>query len=154
MDLEKYDEKTIKEFMNNILSEKLITKEQVDCINIKDIEIFTNSNVFARMKKAYQNSMLYRERQFLLGVPVKEIRKQYDSDETMVIQGIIDVCFVEDDKYVILDYKTDKVESMEQLRDLYKTQLECYKLALEKITKKEVSEMIIYSVTLGQEMSI
>ena len=106
------------------------------------------------MKKAYQNSMLYRERQFLLGVPVKEIRKQYDSDETMVIQGIIDVCFVEDDKYVILDYKTDKVESMEQLRDLYKTQLECYKLALEKITKKEVSEMIIYSVTLGQEMSI
>ena len=154
MDLEKYDEKTIKKFMNNILSEKLITKEQIDCIDIKDIQAFTNSNVFARMKKTYQNSMLYRERQFLLGVPVKEIRKQYDSDETMVIQGIIDVCFVEDDKYVILDYKTDKVESMEQLRDMYKTQLECYKLALEKITKKEVSEMIIYSVTLGQEMSI
>ena len=72
----------------------------------------------------------------------------------MIIQGIIDVCFIEDDRYVILDYKTDNVDSMDELKHRYKKQLECYKLALEKITGKKVSEMIIYSVKLGEEMAI
>ena len=72
----------------------------------------------------------------------------------MIIQGIIDVCFIENEQYVIMDYKTDRVQNLEELKERYAKQLECYKLALEKITGKDVSEMIIYSVHLGDEISI
>ena len=77
----------------------------------------------------------------------------------MIIQGIIDLCFVENDKYVIVDYKTDKVDTMEGLVERYHVQLECYKLAIEQILGSEpgvnkVSEMIIYSVHLGQQITI
>ena len=61
------------------------------------------------MKKAYANNQLYREQHFLMGVPACEINSNTTSKETMIIQGIIDLCFVENDKYVIVDYKTDKV---------------------------------------------
>ena len=44
-----------------------------------------------------------------MGVPACEINSNTTSKETMIIQGIIDLCFVENDKYVIVDYKTDKV---------------------------------------------
>ena len=89
-----------------------------------------------------------------MGVPANEIRKDCESKETMIIQGIIDVCFIEDGKYVIVDYKTDRVEQLEKLKEMYGKQLECYKLALEKITGMEVSEMILYSVHLGDEKKI
>ncbi len=72
----------------------------------------------------------------------------------MIIQGIIDVCFLEDGKYVIMDYKTDRVDNMEELKEKYAKQLECYQLALKKITGTTVSEMIIYSVYLGDEIRI
>ena len=68
------------------------------------------------MAKAKESNQLYRERQFLLGVQAKEIKEHSNSDELMIIQGIIDVCFIEDDRYVILDYKTDNDDSMDELK--------------------------------------
>ena len=53
-----------------------------------------------------------------------------------------------------MDYKTDRVDNMEELKEKYAKQLECYQLALKKITGTTVSEMIIYSVYLGDEIRI
>lgn len=100
------------------------------------------------MKKAYKKGKLYRERKFLLGVKANEINGRSNSDETMIIQGIIDACFEEDGEFVIADYKTDKVKTMEELDKRYHVQLECYKLAIERISQINVKEMIIYSVII------
>lgn len=154
MEVDSFTEEIVKEMIEKQVERKKLSKAQADCIHVSDIVKFTRSDVFSRMKKAYNHGELFRERQFLLGVTAKNIKEHSNSEETMIIQGIIDVCFIENDNYVIMDYKTDRVQNLEELKERYAKQLECYQLALEKITGKDVSEMIIYSVHLGDEISI
>ena len=77
-----------------------------------------------------------------------------EGGEDVLIQGIIDVYFVEDGEIVLADYKTDRVDSADKLIDMYKIQLELYKDALEQITGKKVKEVIIYSVTLSEVINV
>ena len=71
----------------------------------------------------------------------------------MLIQGIIDVFFEENGEFILLDYKTDKVDTGQQLIDRYKTQMDYY---LEAITamKGTVGQKIIYSFALGEEIML
>lgn len=159
MELEEYNQETVKKMIDGFVDAGLIDRMGAASVMRKDIIDFTKSDLFRRMKKAYANNQLYREQHFLMGVPACEINSNTTSKETMIIQGIIDLCFVENDKYVIVDYKTDKVDTMEELVERYHVQLECYKLAIEQILGSEpgvnkVSEMIIYSVHLGQQITI
>ena len=70
----------------------------------------------------------------------------------MLIQGIIDAFFEEDGRLVVVDYKTDLVAKGQELIKRYQVQLDYYKEALNRITGKEVSQKIIYSFALGQEI--
>lgn len=86
-----------------------------------------------------------------MGIPAREMGAG-DSDELIVIQGIIDAYLEEDGQLVVMDYKTDKVSRAETLVEHYKKQLDYYKRALEQMTGKTVKEKIIYSMTLQQEI--
>lgn len=159
MELEVYNQQTVKDMIDGLVERGMIDRLSADSVKRSDVIEFTKSDLFRRMKAAYERKQLYREQNFLMGVPANRINSNTKSDETMIIQGIIDLCFVEDDKYVIVDYKTDRVDTMEELVDRYHVQLECYKMAIEQILGQdekinEVSEMIIYSVHLGQQISI
>ena len=72
----------------------------------------------------------------------------------MLVQGIIDAYFMEEDEIVLVDYKTDRVKrgQEQKLIDLYHVQLEDYARALERMTGKRVKEKIIYSFTLQKEI--
>lgn len=75
-----------------------------------------------------------------------------DSDELVLIQGIIDVWLEEEDGMVLIDYKTDHVSDGEILVKRYKVQLDYYQRALEQMTGKRVKERIIYSLALQKEI--
>ena len=66
-------------------------------------------------------------------------------DETVIVQGAVDVCFIEDDGMVILDFKTDRVDDISVLKETYGEQLSIYAFACEKIFGKPVKQKIIYS---------
>ncbi len=70
------------------------------------------------------------------------------------MQGIIDVFFEETDGLVLLDYKTDRVKTGEELVERYHTQLEYYGQALEQLLGKKVKETWIYSFALGKEIRL
>ncbi len=141
---------------------------ELDCIvaegRIKDTDIamlkqdyiynFTNSKVSERMRIAQKDKKLYKEKQFVMGIPAAELMQDMESNELILIQGIIDVFFEEDGELVLLDYKSDLVNNEEQLVRRYKVQLEYYKKALEQMLNKKVKEMIIYSLPLGKEIRI
>ena len=152
MELCEYNESNIKTMIEDFVTKGMLGREEADAVEVKDIVRFTKSKLFDRMRAANRRGELFREKKFLMGVPAKEINRNSNSEETMIVQGIIDVCFIEDGNYVIADYKTDKAKEMSELKDKYHIQLECYKKAIEQISEFEVSEMIIYSVTLGDEM--
>lgn len=72
----------------------------------------------------------------------------------MLVQGIIDVYFQEEDGLVVLDYKTDRVNRAEELTERYHAQLDYYGRALEQLTGKKVKEKVIYSFTLGETITL
>ena len=135
-----------------------IPKEWDDLVDRDAIWMFIQSPIGSRMKKADRQGHLHREQPFVIGFPVGETvgasPEAAGSDETVLIQGVIDAWFEEEDGLVLLDYKTDRVRSgqagREQLIRRYRVQLEYYQKALERITGKRVKERLIYSVALGE----
>ena len=68
-----------------------------------------------------------------------------------MIQGIIDAYFIEDGRIVLLDYKTDVIDSMDELWKRYETQMDYYREALESLEGMDVSERHLYSFNLGKD---
>lgn len=153
LNLPEYTVESVNEMINGYVKRGLIDKAGADCINENDVIAFSKTDLFERMKQAQWRGELFREQKFLLGKKACEVNPNTDSEELVVIQGIIDVCFIENGRYYVVDYKTDKVRKMEQLYDKYSVQLDYYKEAIEQITGKKVEDEIIYSVTLGDEIS-
>ena len=77
-----------------------------------------------------------------------------ESEEIVLVQGIIDAYFEEEDGFVLVDYKTDRADDVNELIEKYRVQLAYYQKALEKVTGKPVKERKIYSFYLGKEVSI
>ena len=95
-----------------------------------------------------------REKPFMMGIPASELDKKYPEGEMVLIQGIIDAFFIEDGEIVLMDYKTDKVKTDEELLSRYTIQLDYYKRALEASTNMKVKEVFIYSFALGKEIKL
>ena len=123
-------------------------------INTYKIRQFLISKVAARMQAAEGKGKLYREQPFVMGLPASMIYPETDSEETIIVQGIIDVFFEEEDGIVLLDYKTDRLNEGEEetLINRYRSQMECYKMAIEKTSSKKVKEIILYSFSLDKEI--
>lgn len=122
---------------------QFITENERNSLNKKALERFFASDIFARMMRS---SNLQREMRFLTEIPANEIDHDCNiADENVIIQGAVDVCFVEDDGIVVLDFKTDRVEDIGDLADSYGEQLSLYATACEKIFGLKVKEKVIYS---------
>ena len=83
----------------------------------------------------------------------EEQKKVRHEEDLTLIQGIIDVFWIEKDGIVLLDYKTDRVQQAKELIDRYETQLKLYADALERVfgaRKLKVKEILIYSFSLEQ----
>ena len=135
-------DKDIKEFLDHVKREGLMEEALADCVKIHEISGFVNSPLAARMKKADERGLLYREQPFMF------------SHDGIIIQGIIDAYFIEDDRIVIVDYKTDRVADIKELADRYHVQLEYYALALKTMLDKDIGDLIIYSTKYKDIVSI
>lgn len=134
-------------------SEK-ITSEWRRAAAVSKLITFLKSGLAGRMMLAASKDCLYKEQPFVLGLPAKRLNSAFPESEMVLIQGIIDVFFEEDDHIIVADYKTDRVKKAEELVKRYKVQLDYYGEALKKLTGKNVAEKIIYSFALGQEIAI
>ena len=75
-------------------------------------------------------------------------------NEKVIVQGVIDGLVINGQSGEIVDYKTDRVDTLEELALRYKTQLDYYQMALEQILKCKVKERYLYSFKLGKEIQI
>lgn len=144
---------TLQNFLQKELDERRLGKQFYDIVNRKKIVHFLQSELAYRMWRAYRQQLLYREQPFVLGVSAGRLGEQFPSEETVLIQGIMDVFFEENGELVLLDYKTDKISLMEELWKRYGVQLDYYREALEKLFGKPVKERILYSFYLEKEDS-
>lgn len=137
------------------LTEKgFITKLQADAINRTSVESFLNSKLMERM---LSSPMLERECRFTVEIPagVADDTLEFPyNEELIVLQGAVDCIFEENGRIVIVDYKTDRVKFADELVTHYAPQLKLYKLAVEQITGKAVSECLIYSFCLKESVTV
>lgn len=140
-------EENIRLFIEELQEQKKLSREEAQCIRVKDIECFLKSELGHRMAKASAGKMLRREQPFVISRKAWEIEEKWESEETVLVQGIIDAYFYEEDGIVLVDYKTDKAGE-KRLAELYRGQLLDYAQALEGMIGEQVKEKYIYSFTL------
>ncbi len=133
----------------------LMLEEEAGLIEIPLLAGFLRSPLGIRMALAEKQGRLHKEQQFMVGIPAREMGVG-ESDELVLVQGIIDAWMEEEDGLVLIDYKTDRVGqgAEDALARRYQTQLDYYKRSLEQITGKPVKEKILYSFSLGKEIRL
>ncbi len=160
----------IEQVLEQFCAEGRISKEYKEAVRVSKVAYFMQSPLAARMSVAALEGKLFREQPFVYGISAERVsgdgNKRYPdcggdsvndtgiADETVLIQGIIDVFFEEEDGLVLLDYKTDVINKPEELVNRYKAQLDYYEEALENLTGKKVKQRILYSFYLGCEVPV
>lgn len=180
-------EKSVHEQMEAMEKEEKITADMCALVREQIVADFVSSETGRRMALAQRGGALYREKPFVMGFTEEELEnygfgvgsntdsceniyEKTDSDQEKeeqkrirheedltLIQGIIDVFWIEKDGIVLLDYKTDRVQQAKELIDRYETQLKLYADALERVfvaRKLKVKEILIYSFSLEQLITL
>lgn len=141
-------------FLETCQEKGRITAKMADCIRAEDLLEFLDSPCGRRMRQAAKRKLLYREQPFVLGIDAREFYPEEQEGEMLLVQGIIDAYFEEDGELVVLDYKTDRIFSPQELAEKYHAQLQYYARALEQMTGKKVKEKMIYSFTMKKEIPV
>ena len=117
-------------------------------LNRKQIEKFVDSKVATLMLNAEK---IYKEKEFLVSANARTVLgdDSFEGQE-ILIQGVIDCLVMNGRDAVVVDYKTDRVENMQQLHERYSKQLEMYRFAAESLYETDSVKCIIYSFYLGE----
>ena len=138
--------------IKRLKEKKFISEAEYDVIDIQKIRCFFESYA---AKKMDRSDKMFREFTFISGFDPSEItKKQKDYyNEKVMIQGVVDCICVAGGKATIIDYKTDRVDQMEILKNRYEKQLRTYGIAVKEILGLDVEEHVIYSFHLGKDIS-
>lgn len=159
-----YTVNEINDLVNELVMKKIILDEDAKLVNAYKISMFTKSELYKKIAGA---KVIEKEKAFCMKIGLDEYLKSdlenndnvnVDiSNESVLVQGIIDLYAVDnDDKIILVDYKTDYVEEGNEnlLRERYNKQLELYKKCLEEGLDLEVKEIYIYSLYLNKEIKL
>ncbi len=157
LDFDAYRKDASKVHLDNdierFVAEGRLSREYADLLLKDKLLTFLGSDIAGRMAEAQLSHALYKEQPFVLSVSAGLLDPKFPSEEKVLIQGIIDVYFEEDGEIIILDYKTDRVETAEELLGRYRTQLDYYEEAVTQLTGKKVKAKVIYSFALMETIS-
>ena len=148
-----YTYSQIQDLVQDLENKKIITHKEAEAININKVYQFTKSKIWEEMIHAH---VVHREKAFYISIPAKEVFDK-ELEEKILVQGVIDLYYInEQNKLILVDFKTDYVEDRNEqiLVDKYNIQLELYKRALEDALQRKVDKVYIYSTYLEKEILI
>ena len=150
----------IEDLIQDMVHKKVINPEQAQVLQSERLATFFDTKPGQEWLKTKEYR---REMPFYLRLDPAEyyaIKGEYlcDACEGMspvLLQGIIDLWYSNEDGITIVDYKTDRIydDITETFRERYGVQLALYKKALEKITGKKVVKTYIYAVSMMKLIS-
>ena len=130
-----------------------LTAQQARAVDLKAVRAFFASPVAGRI---LASPNVEREYRFSVEIPAGEVRAELPaslSREPVILQGAADCVFEEAGGLVIVDYKTDRERDPAKLWERYREQLSWYRRALELCTGKTVRQCLLYSFSLGREIT-
>ncbi len=128
-----------------------LTQAQAEVIDTEAVAHFFSSDLFAAMQQAKK---VMRESRFIFEVPAREVDGSCDSDEMIVLQGVADCVIFDEDSLTVVDFKTDRNVTEEELVQRYTRQLHLYARAFSGNYKLAVKECLIYSFWLKKVVKI
>lgn len=140
--------------IEEMVEKELLKREEAEAVEISKILKFFHTSIGQRIVRAPR---VYRE------IPFNYVKKACEvipglegCEESLLIQGVIDCYFEEEDGIVLVDYKTDYVGfgETEALIEQYRIQIDLYKDALEAILSKKVKEAYLYLFHLDKEVKL
>ena len=150
--MQKLDEKRnytsadIKEFVDDLYRRNIISQNELKNINTEILYKYTQSSLFKELKEAKE---IHKEEPFYINLSAKDIFDEAADNEMILVQGIIDLYYIDKNGNLILvDYKTDYVPdgNLSKLEEKYKIQLELYKNALEGALGRKVDKAMIWAL--------
>ncbi|MCL2839682.1 MAG: helicase-exonuclease AddAB subunit AddA [Defluviitaleaceae bacterium] len=146
---------SIELFLQELVIKNLLDSDDGAAISREKILEYTKSPIADRLRNA---KIIYRETPFVLTLPAQTLYPEENNlQETILVHGIIDCHFEENGKIILLDFKSDNIPkniSLAKWAESHRFQLEIYKQALTQSTQMEVSEMLLYSFSRGQTVSL
>ena len=143
--LAKYTQDSLTKELDTLVTKGTFTEEERNLLSDTSLYKFFSSNLGKRLINAKR---IERELPFSMLFEGKRVYDTLEDGENLFLQGIIDTAFEEDGEWVLVDYKTDRVKSGEDLIKRYKIQMDLYKEALQRLTGMPVKACYIYSFRL------
>ncbi len=129
----------------------LLSKEEAALVYVPVLVNFCRSDLGQRMAVSPE---IHREYPFTVLLPGGSPLPAVEKGEEILIQGVIDCLFREDDAWILVDYKSDRLETEKAFRSRYAVQLDLYRRAVEQITQRPVAETYIYSLHLQKAIPL
>ena len=145
--VKKYTQTSMTDMLDSLQAEGKFSDEERSLLSDRSLYGFFNSDLGQRL---IASKRVERELPFSMLFDGNRVYPDVENGERLFLQGIIDTAFVEDDQWVLVDYKTDRVKSGDELIRRYKIQMDLYKEALERLTNMPVKASYIYSFRLHE----
>lgn len=145
--VKKYTQTSMTNMLDSLQAEGKFSDEERSLLSDRSLYGFFNSELGQRL---IASKRVERELPFSMLFDGNRVYPDVENGERLFLQGIIDTVFVEDDQWVLVDYKTDRVKSGDELIRRYKIQMDLYKEALERLTNMPVKASYIYSFRLHE----
>lgn len=145
--VKKYTQKSMTDMLDSLRAEGKFSDEERSLLSDRSLYGFFNSDLGQRL---IASKRVERELPFSMLFDGNRVYPDVEKGERLFLQGIIDTAFVEDGQWVLVDYKTDRVKSGDELIRRYKIQMDLYKEALETLTNMPVKASYIYSFRLHE----
>lgn len=142
---------TLRHEIDAFVRQGLLSREEAKLVYVPALAAFCQSDIGQRMAESPE---LHREYPFTVLLAGGDPLPETETGEQILIQGVIDCLFREDDAWILVDYKSDRLETADAFRSRYAVQLALYKRAVEQITHRPVEETYIYSLHLQQEIRL
>ena len=149
--LAKYTQASLTKELDALVTKGTFTEEERNLLSDTSLYKFFSSDLGKRLINAKR---IERELPFSMLFEGKRVYDTLEDGENLFLQGIIDTAFEEDGEWVLVDYKTDRVKSGEDLIKRYKIQMDLYKEALQRLTGMPVKASYIYSFRLHDAIII
>ena len=127
------DENGVRAELSRLAGEGLLSAQQAQAVDPAEVAAFLSSPLGRRLRDA---AHIRREVAFNISLPASALGLS-TSDAPVILQGVIDCCFLEDERWVLIDYKTDGILPGVSAADAarkHARQVNLYAHALERLT--------------------
>ena len=139
--------------VQRLCAQGFLSRREAEAVDVAAIARLFASDLGKRMRSCPQ---VLREFKFSLLCDAEEIYGAA-AGEQLLLQGVVDCCLDEPDGLVIIDYKTDRVRTAQEIAERgkrYRGQILSYARAMERIHGKKVKQCLLYFITPGKTLEI